>query len=168
VIAYSVRRLPYVVRSASAGFQQVSPALEEAAQNMGATPERALWRITLPLVAPNLVAGGLLAFAFAMLEVSDSMILAQQAAHFPITKAIYTLIGALGSGPNLGGSAGGVGDGVFDGDDRGGGDPVGEKDGGAVSGVRRGWRRTSGRKCGRKNPIAARSSFLCLALLFGN
>ena len=101
VIAYSVRRLPYVVRSASAGFQQVSPSLEEAAQNMGATPERALWRITLPLVAPNLVAGGLLAFAFAMLEVSDSMILAQQAAHFPITKAIYSLIGALGSGPNL-------------------------------------------------------------------
>ena len=101
VIAYSVRRLPYVVRSASAGFQQVSPTLEEAAQNLGAPPERALWRVTLPLVAPNLVAGGLLAFAFAMLEVSDSMILAQQAAHFPITKAIYSLIGALGSGPNL-------------------------------------------------------------------
>ena len=101
VIAYAVRRLPYVVRSASAGFQQVSPALEEAAQNLGASPERALWRITLPLVAPNLVAGGLLAFAFAMLEVSDSMILAQQAAHFPITKAIYSLILSLGNGPQL-------------------------------------------------------------------
>jgi iron(III) transport system permease protein len=101
VIAYAVRRLPYVVRSASAGFQQVSPALEEAAQNLGATPERALWRITLPLVAPNLVAGGLLAFAFAMLEVSDSMILAQQAGHFPITKAIYSLILSLGNGPQL-------------------------------------------------------------------
>lgn len=101
VIAYAVRRLPYVVRSAAAGFQQVSPTLEEAAQNLGAPPERALWRITLPLVAPNLVAGGLLAFSFAMLEVSDSMILAQQAAHFPITKAIYSLVLALGSGPNL-------------------------------------------------------------------
>jgi iron(III) transport system permease protein len=101
VIAYAVRRLPYVVRAASAGLQQVSPTLEEAAQNLGATPERALWRVTLPLVIPNLIAGGLLAFAFAMLEVSDSMILAQQAAHYPITKAIYTLIGALGSGPNL-------------------------------------------------------------------
>ncbi len=101
VIAYSVRRLPYVVRSASAGFQQVSPALEEAAQNLGATPERALWRITLPLVAPNLIAGGLLAFSFAMLEVSDSMILAAQAAHYPITKAIYSLISALGNGPGL-------------------------------------------------------------------
>ncbi len=101
VIAYAVRRLPYVVRAASAGFQQVSPALEEAAQNLGAAPERALWRVTLPLVAPHLAAGGLLAFAFAMLEVSDSMILAQQAAHFPITKAIYTLILSLGSGPQI-------------------------------------------------------------------
>ena len=41
------------------------------------------------------------AFAFAMLEVSDSMILAQQAAHFPITKAIYSLIMSLGNGPQL-------------------------------------------------------------------
>lgn len=101
VIAYAVRRLPFVVRSAAAGFQQVSPTLEEAAQNLGARPEKALWRITLPLVAPNLVAGALLAFSFSMLEVSDSMILAQQAAYFPITKAIYSLVLALGSGPNL-------------------------------------------------------------------
>lgn len=101
VIAYAVRRLPYVVRSAAAGFQQVSVTLEEAAQSLGASPERALWRITLPLVVPNLVAGGLLAFAFAMLEVSDSMILAQQAQHFPITKAMYSLVMALGTGPNL-------------------------------------------------------------------
>jgi iron(III) transport system permease protein len=99
VTAYAVRRLPYVVRAASAGFQQVSPVLEEAAQNLGASPPRALWRVSLPLLAPNLAAGGLLAFAFAMLEVSDSMILAQQAAHFPITKAIYSLTLSLGSGP---------------------------------------------------------------------
>lgn len=101
IVAYAVRRLPYVVRSASAGFQQISPALEEAAQNLGATPLAALKRITLPLIAPNLIAGGLLAFSFAMLEVSDSMILAQQAAHFPITKAIYQLVSALGNGPFL-------------------------------------------------------------------
>ncbi len=100
-IAYAVRRLPYVVRSATAGFEQVSPALEEAAENLGATPERALWRITLPLILPNLAAGALLAFAFAMLEVSDSMILAQQAAHFPLTKAIYSLTMSLSSGANL-------------------------------------------------------------------
>lgn len=101
VIAYAMRRLPYVVRSTSAGLQQISPALEEAAQNLGAPPLRTLWRITLPLIAPNLIAGALLAFAFAMLEVSDSMILAQQTVYFPITKAIYTLAAALGDGPAL-------------------------------------------------------------------
>lgn len=99
VIAYAVRRLPYVVRSATAGFQQISPELEYAAQNLGAPPVRALTRVTLPLIAPNLIAGGLLAFAFAMLEVSDSMVLAQQSVHYPITKAIYSLMMSLGNGP---------------------------------------------------------------------
>ncbi len=101
VIAYAVRRLPYVVRAAVAGLQQTSVTLEEAAQSLGATAWRALRRITLPLIAANLVAGGLLAFAFAMLEVSDSIILAQKAAYFPITKAIYELFQLLGDGRYL-------------------------------------------------------------------
>ncbi len=98
VIAYSVRRLPYVVRSAAAGFQQTSVTLEEAAQNLGCPPLRALRKITIPLIAANLMAGGLLAFSFAMLEVSDSLILAQKQQDFPITKAIYELYQLLGEG----------------------------------------------------------------------
>lgn len=98
VIAYSVRRLPYVVRSAAAGFQQTSETLEEAAQNLGCPPLRAMRKITLPLIAANLMAGGLLAFSFAMLEVSDSLILAQKQEDFPITKAIYELFQLLGEG----------------------------------------------------------------------
>lgn len=98
VIAYAVRRLPYVVRSAAAGFQQTSVTLEEAAQNLGCPPLRALRRVTMPLIAANLLAGGLLAFSFAMLEVSDSLILAQKQEDFPITKAIYELYQLLGEG----------------------------------------------------------------------
>ncbi len=98
VIAYSVRRLPYVVRSAAAGFQQTSVTLEEAAQNLGCPPLRTLRKITIPLIAANLLAGGLLAFSFAMLEVSDSLILAQKQQDFPITKAIYELYQLLGEG----------------------------------------------------------------------
>lgn len=101
VIAYAVRRLPYVVRSAAAGFQQTSVTLEEAAQNLGCPPLKALRKVTLPLIAANLIAGGLLAFSFAMLEVSDSLILAEQQQHFPITKAIYALVSSLGTGPHL-------------------------------------------------------------------
>lgn len=98
IIAYSVRRLPYVVRSAAAGFQQTSETLEEAAQSLGCPPLKATWRITLPLITANLIAGGLLAFAFAMLEVSDSLILAQKAHYYPITKAIMELFQLLGDG----------------------------------------------------------------------
>ena len=54
--------------------------------------------ITLPLIAANLVAGLLLAFAFSMLEVSDSLMLAQQARFYPITKTIYELFQLLGTG----------------------------------------------------------------------
>src|ERR1035437_10182991 len=98
IVAYSIRRLPYVVRSAAAGFQQTSVTLEEAAQNLGCPPLRATLRITLPLIMANLIAGGLMAFAFAMLEVSDSLILAQKAYFYPITKAIMELFQLLGDG----------------------------------------------------------------------
>ena len=101
VLAYAVRRLPYVVRSAVAGFQQAGVSLEEAAQSLGATPFRALRRITLPLVVAHLFSGALLAFAFAMLEVSDSLVLAQKQAYYPIAKAIYELSNVLGEGPYL-------------------------------------------------------------------
>lgn len=95
VISYSVRRLPYIVRAAYAGFQQTSISLEEASANMGAGPFRTLRKITLPLVFANLVAGVVLTFAFAMLEVSDSLILAMREQYFPITKMIYELLGKI-------------------------------------------------------------------------
>ena len=40
----------------------------------------------------------MLAFSFAMLEVSDSLILAQKQASYPITKAIFGLFQLLGDG----------------------------------------------------------------------
>ncbi|HEX9294700.1 MAG TPA: iron ABC transporter permease [Polyangiaceae bacterium] len=98
VIAYAVRRLPFVVRSAAAGFSQISVVLEEAARNLGASAFRSFRRVTLPLLAPHLLAGGVFAFALSMLEVSDSLILAQKQTTFPITKAIYELFQVLGEG----------------------------------------------------------------------
>ena len=95
VISYGVRRLPYIVRAAYAGFQQTSVALEEASANLGASPFRTLRRITLPLVFANLAAGTVLTFAYAMLEVSDSLILAMREEYFPITKMIYELLGKI-------------------------------------------------------------------------
>jgi len=98
ILAYAVRRLPYVVRATVAGLQQTSGELEEAALNLGASRFTAARTIIVPLISANLIAGGLMAFSFAMLEVSDSIILAQRAEHFPITKAIFVLFDRLGDG----------------------------------------------------------------------
>lgn len=101
VIAYAVRRLPYIVRSTVAGLEQTSGELEEAALNLGASRTRAIRTVVIPLITANLIAGGLLAFSFAMLEVSDSLILAQRESDYPITKAIYVLFERLGDGPGI-------------------------------------------------------------------
>jgi iron(III) transport system permease protein len=98
VLAYAARRLPYVVRSAVAGLEQTPRDLELAAANLGAGRFAVLRKITAPLIMANLIAGALLAFSFAMLEVSDSLLLAQRSAYYPITKAILDLSQRLGDG----------------------------------------------------------------------
>jgi len=101
VISYAFRRLPYMARSAYAGFQQSSVYLEEAARNLGASTLLIIRKITLPLITANMIAGGILCFAYAMLEVSDSLILAMKEEFFPITKAIYTLLSYISGGNTL-------------------------------------------------------------------
>jgi iron(III) transport system permease protein len=92
VIAYTVRRLPFLTRSAHAGLQQIAPVLEEAAENLGAGRWRVMRTITVPLIAANVVAGAILTFAFAVLEVSDSLMLAREEKYYPITRAILGLL----------------------------------------------------------------------------
>jgi ABC-type spermidine/putrescine transport system permease subunit II len=59
-----------IVRARMAGLDE---SLEEAAGDLYATPSRAFRQITLPLVAPALLAGGLLAFTFSL----DNVIVSQ-------------------------------------------------------------------------------------------
>jgi iron(III) transport system permease protein len=98
VVAYAVRRLPYTVRVTVAGLEQTSPDLEDAAMSLGAGRLRVTATVVAPLIWANLVAGGILAFSFAMLEVSDSLVLAQREDDFPLTKAIFVLFERLGDG----------------------------------------------------------------------
>jgi iron(III) transport system permease protein len=101
VVAYTVRRLPYLTRSAQAGLQQIAPVLEEAAENLGASRWRVFRTVTLPLIAANVVAGAILTFAFAVLEVSDSLMLAREEKYFPITRAILGLLMRPDDGDNI-------------------------------------------------------------------
>lgn len=98
-ISYGVRRMPYIVRAAVSGLEQTSGELEEAAMNLGATRFVAVRKVILPLITANIVAGCLLAFSFAMLAVSEPLLMAQQQSQFPITKAILSFANRLADGP---------------------------------------------------------------------
>ncbi|MFK7872156.1 MAG: ABC transporter permease [Oligoflexales bacterium] len=109
VIAYAIRRLPFMVRSCSAGFQQINRSLEEVSWTLGASKLRTLCMINLPLVTANLIAGGLLCFAYAMLDVSDSLILAMKEDSWPLTKAIYAICLEPGGGDTIASALGVIG-----------------------------------------------------------
>ncbi|MEW6200976.1 MAG: iron ABC transporter permease [bacterium] len=98
IISYSIRRLPLVVRALYAGLTQIDTTLEEAAAGLGAAPGTVMRTVTLPLILANIIGASILAFAFAVLEVSDSLILAMQEKFYPVTKAIYMLLGRLTDG----------------------------------------------------------------------
>jgi spermidine/putrescine transport system permease protein len=60
-VVYNTSIVALIVRARLAGMDRT---LEEAAQDLGATPIRTIWRITIPLLYPAILAGGLLAFTF--------------------------------------------------------------------------------------------------------
>lgn len=76
LLSYTCLLLPYPVRYVSAALTQIGPGLEAAARVHGATTIRALWRITLPLASPSLVAAMMMVFAIASRELVTSLLLA--------------------------------------------------------------------------------------------
>lgn len=67
--------LPYMVRTIWASMAGLDPALEEAAQSLGASPLMTFRKITLPLVKPGLAAGFLLGFTYSINDVALSVFL---------------------------------------------------------------------------------------------
>ena len=55
--------LPYVIVVVGARFASFGPQLEEAAATLGATPVQVFLRVTVPVLAPGIVAAALFAFA---------------------------------------------------------------------------------------------------------
>jgi len=99
VIAYTMRRLPYTVRACYAALQQVHVSLEESAQNLGASRLTTFYKITLPLIAGGLVAGGLIAFITSCVELSATIMLVPRIELGPISYGIYIYMqSALGRG----------------------------------------------------------------------
>jgi len=75
VFAYVVRFLPQAVGSTRSSVLGVDPELIGAARVLGAPPRRAFRRVTLPLIAPGLLAGAALVFLTTMKELDTTLIL---------------------------------------------------------------------------------------------
>jgi putative spermidine/putrescine transport system permease protein len=75
VIAHSVLAMPFVVVTVTATLAKVDPDYERAAASLGANPWTAFRRVTLPMIAPGMVAGALFAFVTSWDEVVVSIFL---------------------------------------------------------------------------------------------
>jgi len=75
VFAYFVRRLAYSFRSISAAIGQVDPVLEEASTVCGASTGGTVRKVTIPLIAPGILAGGILVFSTLIGELSVTIML---------------------------------------------------------------------------------------------
>jgi putative spermidine/putrescine transport system permease protein len=76
IAGHAAVTLPYAVRAMFAAFSSYDRSLDDAAATLGARPLRAFFRVTLPLVKPGIVAGGVFAFAisFGNIKVSAFLI----------------------------------------------------------------------------------------------
>lgn len=73
VAAHCVLAVPYVIITVSSALRVMDSQLERAARVLGARPHRVFLRVTLPLIAPGMLAGGLFAFVTSFDEVVVSL-----------------------------------------------------------------------------------------------
>ena len=75
VLAYMVRKLPFSVRASSAILHQLDPSLEEASINLGVSPARTFFKLTVPLMLGGIVGGMVLTWVTVASELSSTVIL---------------------------------------------------------------------------------------------
>jgi molybdate transport system permease protein len=94
VVAAFVVGLPLYVMASRQAFDAVDARYEELAWTLGVTPLRSFWRVTLPLAAPGLAAGAVLAFARALGEFGATAVIAGniEGETRTIALAVYTLL----------------------------------------------------------------------------
>jgi spermidine/putrescine transport system permease protein len=93
VVAHVAFSLAFVAVTVRARVLGLDPTLEEAAQDLGADPWTTFRKITLPLLAPGIVAGALLAFALSIDDYVVTSFVNGQVETFPIWVYGATRIG---------------------------------------------------------------------------
>lgn len=98
VLGQSSFIISFVLLIVAARLQKFDPALEEAAQDLGATPLRAIWRVTLPSLRPALAASAVVAFLLSFDNFNTTLFLIGNESTLPIH--IYSAV-RLGLSPKI-------------------------------------------------------------------
>jgi putrescine transport system permease protein len=114
VIGIVYAYLPFLILPLYVAFARIAPSMAEAAADLGATPTRTFWTVTLPMAAPGVVAGSLLVFIPAVGEAvipdllggAETLMIGKslwteffQSRDWPLASAIAVLLLALLVGP---------------------------------------------------------------------
>jgi iron(III) transport system permease protein len=86
LLALTLTTVPYVFLLTAAAFRDVDPALEEAARGLGRSRTATFFTVTLPLVRPGIVAGGLIAALYTISDFGAVSLMRYDT----LTRAIFT------------------------------------------------------------------------------
>ena len=89
IIALSIRRMPYTIRSSTAIIGQISPSIEEASISLGASQVKTFLQIPVPMMLPGVLSGAIMSWITLISELSSSVILYTSRTS-TLTVAIYS------------------------------------------------------------------------------
>jgi iron(III) transport system permease protein len=84
VFTLSLLSYPYVMLPVRAALHRLDPAIEEASRGLGQGPWGTLWRVTLPMVRPGIIAGALLVALYTLSDFGAVSLLRYQTFTFAI------------------------------------------------------------------------------------
>lgn len=91
VVTHVLLVLPFVTRSVYVSLRNIDYNLERSAANLGASPGRVLWHVTMPLLLPGMAGGWLIAAVLSFTEFTASLyVTAYRTQTLPV--AMYTYI----------------------------------------------------------------------------
>lgn len=89
VVAFTIKRMPYTVRSSAAILRSIGVSTEEAALSLGASNMKTFFKVTLPMMMSGVVSGAIMSWITIITELSSSILLYTGRTK-TMTIAIYT------------------------------------------------------------------------------
>ncbi len=103
VLVFSLHFFPFVFLMVSASINSIDKSLEESAENLGAHPRRVFTTVTLPIVAPSIVAGALVVFYMSIENFGVPQLIGEDYRVLAV-QAYNEFISEMGGNPSMAGA----------------------------------------------------------------